>query len=84
MREIRLSRVNFVLLVYDSRVKNALPRQKELEKYLHKIEDLTGTPPTSLKKVKDGAGATPGGSALTTTGTKPKDSNLIDNLGQGT
>jgi len=57
--------------------------QKELEKYLHKIEDLTGTPPTSLKKVKDGAGATPGGSALTTTGTKPKDSNLIDNLGQG-
>jgi len=57
--------------------------QKELEKYLRKIEDLTGTPPASLKKGKDGAGSTPGGSALTTTGTKPKDSNLIDNLGQG-
>ena len=57
--------------------------QKELEKYLHKSEDLTGTPPTSLKKGKDGSGTGPGGSALALSGTKAKDSNLIDNLGQG-
>ena len=54
--------------------------QKELEKYLHKIEDLTGT---SLKKGKDGSGTGPGGSALALLGTKAKDNNLIDNLGQG-
>jgi len=57
--------------------------QKDLEKYLHKIEDLTGTPPASLKKVKDAGGSSAGASIASAGGVKGKDTNLIDNLGQG-
>ena len=57
--------------------------QKDLEKYIHKIEDLTGTPPTLLKKVKDPGGSSAGASLTSAGGAKGKDSNLIDNLGQG-
>jgi len=57
--------------------------QKDLEKYIHKIEDLTGTPPTSLKKARDAGGSSATGSLTSAGGAKGKDGNLIDNLGQG-